>query len=62
MGINARNGHVCYFCDGGPADNGCSADKTAIEDCGLTDEDDLIVVRRVSHAIKAVKTRTGEQR
>ena len=65
MGINARNGHVCYFCDGGPAENGCSADaaeKAAVGDCGLTDEDDVIVVRRVSHAVKALKTRTGEQR
>lgn len=62
IGINARNGHVCYFCDGNSGENGCSVENAAVDDCGLTDEDDVIVVRRVSHAVKALKTRTGEQR
>ena len=45
------------------AESSCSAhDRVRVSECGLTDEDDVIVVRRVSHAIKALRTRTGEQR
>ena len=62
IGINARNGHVCYFCEGGSTGKKCSSEKAAVNDCGLTDEDDVIVVTRLSHTVKALKTRSGEPR
>lgn len=63
IGINARTGLVCYQCNGGPHVVACTGDRKISEfsDCQLKDTDNIIIVRRVSHTVRAITTRTGEQ-